>query len=1139
MTTTSLPSESEFDRRAQELFFAFCEQVERGEKPDFEAFCAAHREHERDLRAMHSLHAFADTLGKHAVDDGWESELLRRLRGTGARDTRYRVLGKLAEGGMGAILRIWDDELRRTLAMKVILGKGEPESGETPDVDPKTLGRFLEEAQITGQLDHPGIVPVHELGLDASGRVYFTMKLVKGEDLKAVFEHVHAGHKDWNQVRALNVMLRVCEAIAYAHSKNVVHRDLKPANVMVGKFGEVYVMDWGLARVLGREDKHDLRIRPESAASASVVRTERREQRASTPDSPLVTMDGDVVGTPSYMPPEQARGQLDKLGPHSDVYSIGAMLYQLVTGRVPYVPPEGRVTNRTILNAVLHRAPEPLEALAPRTPPELAAIIEKAMEREIAARYPTTMALADDLRAYLDGRVVAAYEAGTWAETRKWVQRNKPLAASLAAAAVALVGGIAFSVNFARETEAANVALSQKTNELEQLNSQIERQRSEVERKNAELRAASREDKLRGRIQDLARLRAESRTLDGLDRLGKPAYLWWISESEKLLNGQAEARGIEWRPGLKDVQAKLAELRSGSSLLPYTDEDAARDFASHPDRALLASAEAEPARLESRLRGDIARLERQVNSHALRLGEQPWPAESAVAARYAEELEATHWLRPNRDAWKLVGPPATPQSAEDSVRAMLLARRAVDVAPDMPAKAVALNTYAWSLARLGRFEEALAQSAQAVAGVPRIDAKRDPMWTEVLLGTAQLSTDVAKWTGPERAARETELAEWRVELEQRRASLDGEIAAQTSQLAPKLAELRTRCGERRTWRFPDSAVEWNHTLLSTLEADLRWQEQMLSIAKEAAFSDRATARWAEAIDGIAKAPKYAGQKWPSGERLTPQLGLLPLGENPATGLWEFVHLQTGTEPALAPDGRVLRDAEGRLTLSPETGMVFVLLPGGHVPKSTVGDGQKEWITQVGLDPFFLSKYELTHEQWDRVSLRRGFHDQGNTPLVPANNISWDDIASMLQREVGWCGFPSEAQWEYGCRAKSTTSWWTGNDEKGLIEAANIWHRGGNVTNIMSAGALRANAFGLHDVYGNVWEWCGDMWLSDSNPRPGDGLRDDGVAGSAYRVFRGGSWSYSASYGRSQDRLGFTPERRNIDLGVRPARAITP
>jgi serine/threonine protein kinase len=229
--------------------------------------------------------------------------------------------------------------------MKVILGKADASSsGQTPPVDRRLLARFLEEAQITGQLDHPGIVPVHELGLDSTGRVFFTMKLVKGRDLKSIFELVFTGREDWNETRALTVLLKVCEALAYAHKKGVIHRDLKPANVMVGAFGEVYVMDWGLARVLGREDTHDLRLQPEPGASS--LRTERKEEREEAPDSPLFTMDGDVVGTPCYMPPEQARGEVERLGPRADVYAIGAMLYHLLARQMPYTSPGARISNR-------------------------------------------------------------------------------------------------------------------------------------------------------------------------------------------------------------------------------------------------------------------------------------------------------------------------------------------------------------------------------------------------------------------------------------------------------------------------------------------------------------------------------------------------------------------------------------------------------------------------------------------------------------------------------------------------------------------------------------------------------------------------------------------------------------------------
>ncbi|MFM7283291.1 MAG: serine/threonine-protein kinase, partial [Planctomycetia bacterium] len=308
----------------------------------FDALCAAHPALAEDLRRLRQLDGavqeflrqaaqgqrVAAALSEHygegvdpgisldggrpASDSAPSSELLRRLRTHAPKDSRYQLLGEIGRGGMGAVIRVWDEDLRRTLAMKVVLGKEDKAAkGATPPVDSRTLGRFLEEAQITGQLDHPGIVPVHELGLGADGQVYFTMRLVKGEDLRTIFRHVETGHEGWSTTRALGVMLKVCEAMAYAHAKGVIHRDLKPANIMVGKYGEVYVMDWGLARVAGAKDLHDVRLKEQPPAPTSQsVRTERREERDDTPDSPLVTMDGDVMGTPAYMPPEQARGEL-------------------------------------------------------------------------------------------------------------------------------------------------------------------------------------------------------------------------------------------------------------------------------------------------------------------------------------------------------------------------------------------------------------------------------------------------------------------------------------------------------------------------------------------------------------------------------------------------------------------------------------------------------------------------------------------------------------------------------------------------------------------------------------------------------------------------------------------------------------
>jgi serine/threonine-protein kinase len=289
------------------------------------------------------------------------SKLVGELSARSPKQSRYQIAGEIARGGMGVVLKVWDADLRRALAMKVVRDKsGDPNQGSIPAVDSKALGRFLEEAQVTGQLDHPGVVPVHELGVDAAGRVYFTMKLVKGKTLQEVFDEVTNGKGGWTQARVLGVILRVCEAMSYAHAKGVIHRDIKPSNIMVGRYGEVYVMDWGLAKILNRQEKRDIRIQDRPTQAISEVRSYRSRPTAESTDSPLYTMDGDVVGTPAYMPPEQAKGDLAEMGPHSDVYAVGAMLYHLLTGHVPYVGAGVRANNYAVWRWVTEGPPTPL-----------------------------------------------------------------------------------------------------------------------------------------------------------------------------------------------------------------------------------------------------------------------------------------------------------------------------------------------------------------------------------------------------------------------------------------------------------------------------------------------------------------------------------------------------------------------------------------------------------------------------------------------------------------------------------------------------------------------------------------------------------------------------------------------------------
>ena len=342
-----------------------------------------------------------------------------------AREKNYDVREEVGRGGMGKIVKVWDQELNRFLAMKLIL--------DGTASDPERMSRFIQEAQVMGQIDHPGIVPIHDFGVDHKGRVFFTMRLVKGQDFTDIIELGTEEKEGWNVSRLMGVLISVCQAVAFAHSRGIVHRDLKPANIMVGRFGEVYVMDWGLAKVKGRDDVADLRLRESVQSSDLTIQTERRAEEGNSSDSPLVTMDGSVVGTPSYMAPEQASGDLHSTDQRSDVYSLGAILYGILTGQPPYLPPGAQISPRAIWARLIEDPPKPVHQVNPKAPPELTAVCEKAMAREPSERYENSLDLAEDLQRFLDGRAVKAYRTGALTELGKWCKRNPVLTVTSAA----------------------------------------------------------------------------------------------------------------------------------------------------------------------------------------------------------------------------------------------------------------------------------------------------------------------------------------------------------------------------------------------------------------------------------------------------------------------------------------------------------------------------------------------------------------------------------------------------------------------------------------------------------------------------------------------------------------------------------
>jgi serine/threonine-protein kinase len=281
--------------------------------------------------------------------------------------TRYRLLGRLGRGGMGGVFRVEDTTLEREVALKVL---------HLDDREGELSARLAQEARVIAQLEHPGIVPVHDAGTLPDGRPYYAMKLVQGKRLD---EHVsNAGVSD-----RLRIFLRICDPVAFAHAHGVLHRDLKPANVMVGPFGEVLVMDWGLSKLLAT-----------AAVSAGTT---------SSPHSlPLVsgrggqgTTHGSILGTPGYMAPEQRRGETS-IDHRADIYSLGAILEFLLQG-----------------------------ARLPPVPRALAAICRKAMAEDRDKRYSSVTELAADIAYFVDSQPVSAYPEGPRARAWRWASRNR------------------------------------------------------------------------------------------------------------------------------------------------------------------------------------------------------------------------------------------------------------------------------------------------------------------------------------------------------------------------------------------------------------------------------------------------------------------------------------------------------------------------------------------------------------------------------------------------------------------------------------------------------------------------------------------------------------------------------------------
>jgi serine/threonine protein kinase/formylglycine-generating enzyme required for sulfatase activity len=1109
---------------AHELIYGeFLLREELGETPTLEDYLVEYPEHASRLRMQVDLHralspsavtkatGLTSVLGSGVVTDPEYRRLSERssvregtwrprsvpppLPGTGLSHTRFRPLRIHARGGLGQVSIAIDEELRREVALKEIV--------ERHADDPTCRARFVHEAEVTGGLEHPGIVAVYGLGYHPDGRPYYAMRLIRGESLREAIDKLDKdtapgsdSRRSTGLRRLLGRFVDACDAIAYAHSRGVLHRDIKPDNIMLGPFGETLVVDWGMAKVVGRDAPPP---RPEEGPRPS------DPERGEAP-----TLPGSAVGTPAYMSPEQAAGRLDQLGPASDVYNLGATLYHILTGR----PPLADGSPVDILAKVRSGDIPPPRSVFPKVPRSLEAVCRKAMALRPEDRYASARALAEDVERWLADEPVSACREPWPTRARRWASRHRPLVA--ATTATLLVASLATAAYLAQRLANAHrrvdALATAETRALPAIVKELGADRWLVRDRLSRMFRSDGESAVRlpaalallpddpAQVEFLARL--------AIDPQASPDQVRIIRDA-LIEHRRADRAAKSWRLALPAEAEDLtdSQLRAAGALAGASPAD--------PVIAALAD--------------PIARKLSQENPLHLNAWREVF---QPLADRLIEPLRRIYGdpdaAGPRRHAFTLLFEFATrPDNKElpEDLAALVADsdpeqfRRVVDRLDAQANRDRAVAFLAPLVKDPARFDEGLARRQARVAlALLRLGAagavwplfrhREDPSArTELIHNLSRYEFDPGAVVD-------------RLEVESDASSRRALILCLGEFEAEKVSEsARKSLTARLLDRYRDDPDPGVHESIRWLLRERwGWGDELAPVDREAAGGSPMPGRdWYVNGQGQTFAIVRGPVEFSMGSSVRSDPDRDP-DEIPHRRRIDRSFAIATREVSFAEYRRFLDEKPEGVTdrrSHPQTLQ--------DIPTPDCAAGVVTWYDAARYCNWLSAMEGIPEDQWCFPKT-----------IEPGSRLPEDYLSRTGYR------LPTEAEWEYVCRAGSTSSYPFGSSKTWLPEYG--WFDSNSGRRMHPVGRKKPNDLGIFDLLGNAYEWCADFHGAYAPSEGGeatlDALADVPISDEGDRCLRGGAFISPASHLRSALRNGDTPTLTLTFIGIRLARTIT-